>query len=87
MISGIKERIEKELTKLSPTTTTKINIITPTERKYLTWFGGSNLGLLFPYNPIWITKDEVRQNFKYVYSNLIAIFEEYRISVKFVRLS
>ena len=34
---------------------------------------------------IWITKDEVRQNFKYVFSNLVALFEEYRISIKYVR--
>ena len=33
---------------------------------------------------IWITKDDVRSNFKYAHSNLIAVFEEYRISVKFV---
>ena len=33
---------------------------------------------------IWITKDDTRQNFKYAYSNLVAVFEEYRISIKFV---
>ena len=33
---------------------------------------------------IWITKDDVRSNFKYAHSNLIAVFEEYRISVKYV---
>ena len=34
---------------------------------------------------IWITKDDVRQNFKYVFSNLVALFEEYQISIKYVR--
>ena len=34
---------------------------------------------------IWITKDDIRQNFKYVFSNLVALFEEYRISIKYVR--
>ena len=33
---------------------------------------------------IWVTKDEVRQNFKYVYSNLVALFEEYKVSIKYV---
>ena len=34
---------------------------------------------------IWITKDDVRQNFKYTRSNLVSVFEEYRISIKYVR--
>lgn len=34
---------------------------------------------------IWITKDDVRENFKYTHSNLVALFESYRISIKYVR--
>ena len=34
---------------------------------------------------IWIGEGEVQQNFKYAYSNLVALFEQYKISIKFVR--
>ena len=35
---------------------------------------------------IWIEDNESEQNFKYVYSNLVALLESYRISIKFVRV-
>ena len=34
----------------------------------------------------WIDNDEQRVNFKYAYSHLVSLFEDYRISIKFVRL-
>ena len=35
---------------------------------------------------IWVTSDDSESNFKYVYSNLVALLDNYRISIKFVRL-
>ena len=35
---------------------------------------------------IWIEEENNRQSFKYAYSNLVSLFDEYRISIKFVRL-
>ena len=34
---------------------------------------------------IWVGEGDVQQNFKYAYSNLVALLEDYRISIKFVR--
>ena len=33
---------------------------------------------------IWTMKDDVKQNFKYAHSDIVAVFEEYRISIKYV---
>lgn len=35
---------------------------------------------------IWVNDNESEQNFKYVYSNLVALLESYRISIKFIRV-
>lgn len=35
---------------------------------------------------IWVSSEDTEQNFKYVYSNLVALLDNYRISIKFVRL-
>ena len=35
---------------------------------------------------IWVDNDEQRQSFKYAYSHLVSLFEDYKISIKFVRL-
>lgn len=40
-----------------------------------------------PYDKIesiWVIKDNIKQNFKYCYSNIVALFESYRISIKYV---
>ena len=34
---------------------------------------------------IWVSKDDVQQNFKYCYSNLVSLLDQYKISIKFVR--
>ena len=34
---------------------------------------------------IWISKGDVQQNFKYCYSNIVALLDEYKISIKYVR--
>ena len=34
---------------------------------------------------IWISDGDSQQNFKYCYSNLVSLFDQYRISIKFVR--
>ncbi|KAG5630636.1 hypothetical protein H5410_002353, partial [Solanum commersonii] len=45
MFPGIAERTSKEITALAPINT-KIEVITPPERKYITWIGGSVLASL-----------------------------------------
>jgi actin, other eukaryote len=49
MYSGIADRMQKELTSLSPSSM-KVKIVAPPERKYSVWIGGSILGM-FPSFP------------------------------------
>lgn len=53
----IKERLQKEVIALAPSTM-KINVIDPPERKFSTWMGGSILASLSNFQPMFITKAE-----------------------------
>jgi len=57
MFTGIGERMAKELTALAPSTM-KIKVITPPERKYSVWIGGSILSSLSTFQQMWISKAE-----------------------------
>ena len=57
MFPGINERITKELKMLAPDTI-KVRVITPPERKYSVWIGGSILASLNTFQDIWITREE-----------------------------
>ncbi|EDW42041.1 GM24236 [Drosophila sechellia] len=56
-ISGIADRMQKEITALAPSTI-KIKIIAPPERKYSVWIGGSILASLSTFQQMWISKQE-----------------------------
>ncbi|KAJ5068634.1 actin [Anaeramoeba ignava] len=58
---GIAERIEKEVTQLAPIHF-KTKIISPPERKYAVWIGGSILASLPTFQKIWITKEEYKES-------------------------
>ena len=36
---------------------------------------------------VWVNDDESEQNFKYCFSNLVSLLEQYKISIKFVRIA
>ncbi|ETO11356.1 actin [Reticulomyxa filosa] len=55
MFGGIAERMTKELEALLPNST-KIRIVSPPERKYSAWIGGSILSCLSPFQKMWIPK-------------------------------
>ncbi|XP_052064580.1 actin-like [Mytilus californianus] len=57
MFPGITDRIQKEITALTPPTM-KIKIIAPPERKYSVWIGGSILASLSTFQQMWISKQE-----------------------------
>ncbi|KAF2893344.1 hypothetical protein ILUMI_12830 [Ignelater luminosus] len=57
MFSGIGDRMQKEITALAPSTM-KIKIITPPDRKYSVWIGGSMLASLSTFQQMWISKQE-----------------------------
>nr|BAF96732.1 actin2 [Dicyema acuticephalum]BAF96733.1 actin2 [Dicyema acuticephalum] len=57
MFPGIADRMQKEITSLAPSTM-KIKIVSPPERKYSVWIGGSILASLSTFQQMWITKPE-----------------------------
>jgi len=57
MYPGIKERMEKELKALAPSSMT-IKVIAPPERKVSVWIGGSILSSLATFQTMWISKQE-----------------------------
>ncbi|XP_022096767.1 actin-15B-like [Acanthaster planci] len=57
MFPGIADRMQKEITALAPPDL-EIKIITPPERKYSVWIGGSTLASLSTFQQMWISKQE-----------------------------
>ncbi len=61
MFPGIKDRLQKELINLAPSTM-KVKVLAPEERKYLVWLGGAILTSLSSFQNNWITKAEYEEN-------------------------
>ncbi|XP_069109037.1 LOW QUALITY PROTEIN: actin, cytoplasmic A3-like [Argopecten irradians] len=57
MYPGIVDRMQKEITNLAPQTM-KIKIIAPSERKFLTWLGGSAFASLTTFQQMCMSKQE-----------------------------
>ena len=57
MFPGIGDRMQKELTALSPASM-KVKIVAPPERKYSVWIGGSILASLSTFQNLWCSKQE-----------------------------
>ena len=57
MLPGIGERMTQELSALAPSTVS-IEVITPPERKYSVWIGGSILSSLATFQQMWISNAE-----------------------------
>ena len=57
MFPGIADRMQKEITALTPSWGS-VKIVAPPERKYSVWIGGSILASLAEGQPMWITKKE-----------------------------
>ncbi|KAF8590290.1 actin actin-like protein [Ramaria rubella] len=57
MYPGIADRMQKELTSLSPASM-KVKIVAPPERKYSVWIGGSILASLSTFQNMWCSKQE-----------------------------
>ncbi|KAG5645793.1 hypothetical protein DXG03_005330 [Asterophora parasitica] len=57
MFPGISDRMQKELTSLSPASM-KVKIVAPPERKYSVWIGGSILASLSTFQNLWCSKQE-----------------------------
>ncbi|KAF8797520.1 Actin/actin-like protein [Phlegmacium glaucopus] len=57
MFPGIADRMQKELTAMSPSSV-KVKIVAPAERKYSVWIGGSILASLSTFQNAWCSKQE-----------------------------
>nr|AJA32467.1 actin [Nosema pernyi] len=53
-------RLDKEIRALAPTSV-KINVVSPPERKYSVWIGGSIVASLSTFQEMWISKEEYRE--------------------------
>ncbi|XP_070581458.1 actin, cytoplasmic A3a-like [Ptychodera flava] len=60
MFQGIADRMQKEISALTPPTT-EINIVAP-ESKYSVWIGGSIFSSLFNFQHKWISKQEYEES-------------------------
>lgn len=54
---GFRERIENELKRLAPASTS-IKVIVPEQRLHSVWIGGSLLSTMSSFEEMWISKDE-----------------------------
>ena len=60
MFSGIDQRMQKDMIALAPSSV-KVKIISPPERKYSVWIGGSILASLSTFQSMWISKKEFEE--------------------------
>lgn len=54
---GLSERIQKEITNFA-SSSMRVKVVAPTERKYSVWIGGSILASLSTFQQMWVTKEE-----------------------------
>jgi len=60
MYPGLSERITKEVAKVVPDSMT-IKVVSPPERKYSVWIGGSILASLSTFQSMWISKGDYEE--------------------------
>lgn len=60
MYNGLSERITNEVTESAPKTM-QVKIVSPPERKYSVWIGGSILASLSTFQQMWITKSDYEE--------------------------
>uniref|UniRef100_A0A3B3IK18 Uncharacterized protein n=1 Tax=Oryzias latipes TaxID=8090 RepID=A0A3B3IK18_ORYLA len=61
MLSGLADRMQKEITALAPPTM-NIDISAPPDRKYSVWLGGSIMASLPTFQQMWISKQEYEES-------------------------
>ncbi|XP_050262812.1 actin-like [Quercus robur] len=61
MIPGLADRLAKELSSLAPPGV-RVRVVSPPERKYSVWIGGSILASLSTFQQMWITKEDYMES-------------------------
>ncbi|EOB11770.1 Actin-11 [Nosema bombycis CQ1] len=65
LFPNVAVRLDKEIKALAPTTV-KINVVSPPERKYSVWIGGSIVASLSTFQEMWVSKEEYREYGPYI---------------------
>lgn len=60
LFDGIEARLKYEIQQLA-SSNNKIDILSPAERKYSVWLGGSILGALSTFQSMWISEAEYQE--------------------------
>ena len=58
MYPGLADRLQKELQDLVESTSLRVKVHAPAERKYSVWIGGSILASLSTFQQMWVTSQE-----------------------------
>lgn len=61
LLTGIEDRLNKELNASAPWMNNCIKVIAPRERNYSAWIGGSILSSLSSFQNMWIAKEEYQE--------------------------
>lgn len=65
LFPGINTRLDKEIRALAPSSV-KINVVSPAERKYSVWIGGSIVASLSTFQEMWVSKAEYQEHGPYI---------------------
>jgi len=60
LFPGINVRLDREIRNLAPSSV-KINVVTPAERKYSVWIGGSIVASLSTFQEMWVSKQDYQE--------------------------
>ncbi|KAI0301946.1 actin 1 [Multifurca ochricompacta] len=83
MFPGIADRMQKELTSLSPSSI-KVKIVAPPERKYSVWIGGSILASLSTFQNLWCSKQEYDESGPGIVHRISLTYNAQSVSKSFV---
>ena len=61
MLTGMSERIHKELDAMTPNHVS-VKVQAPSTRKYSVWVGGSILASLPTFEDMWVTRDDYNES-------------------------
>ncbi|EQB61566.1 actin [Vairimorpha apis BRL 01] len=67
LFPGINTRLDKEIRALAPSSV-KINVVSPAERKYSVWIGGSIVASLSTFQEMWVSKAEYQEHGPFIVS-------------------
>ena len=99
MFPGIADRMQKELTSLSPSSMKvraallymkfliycrfQVKIVAPPERKYSVWIGGSILASLSTFQNLWCSKQEYDESGPGIVHRSACLFNRLRLNISF----